>query len=132
VIKLSTIHYSEMRNSCDRNALAANVSISIQDKDFINTSMRGFTKPSSCCLNGRWIVIGSESQLIFGIVPGNRGQLSSSTNLENFYVDRLALAHIRAAVLYIQHFKVEYLSLSPFQFAKVISILASKRGLAHA
>jgi hypothetical protein len=61
-------------NISDRLTMAkANVKKPQQHEDFVNTSSRGFTKPSSCCLNERWIVIGYENQLIFGEVLGNRG-----------------------------------------------------------
>jgi hypothetical protein len=118
----------------DRLTMAkANVKKPQQHKDFINTSMRGFTKPSSCCLNGKWIVIGSESQLIFGIVLGNRGRPSDSANLEkNFHIDRFALAHIRAAVINIQNFKGKYLLFSPTRRETMMRLAYAKRGFAHA
>jgi hypothetical protein len=118
----------------DRLTMAkANVNKPQQHKEFINTAVKGFTNPGFCCSNERWIVIGYERQLIFDATRGNRGQLNNSTNLENFYVDRLAHAQVRAAIVYIQYFKDRYLPRSPYQLARVIALLPyEKRGIAHA
>jgi hypothetical protein len=121
-------------NISDRLTMAkANVKKPQQHKEFINTAVKGFTNPGFCCSNERWIVIGYERQLIFDATRGNRGQLNNSTNLENFYVDRLAHAQVRAAIVYIQYFKDRYLPRSPYQLARVIALLPyEKRGIAHA
>jgi hypothetical protein len=120
----------------DRNTLQkANVSISIQDKDFVNTPIRGFTNFGSYCLDSNWIVKskGYRNLLIFGIVLGNRGRPNDSANLEkNFYLDRFALAHVRAAVTGIQNFKGKYLLFSPTRRETMMRLAYAKRGFAHA
>jgi hypothetical protein len=128
-----------MRNSSDRNALAANVTISTQCKDFINPSICPFTKPAEV-----WFVEKGKLVDKFLAPPiAHRGKEGSDIRVRQNtpkVLDTIAaLAHIKAvdrqdyrkqfnclACAYIQ---ANAIVQQLFNFCKVIALPLCRREL---